>query len=135
MIFARDLSDPLASLAKKLDAATAKNSESKMGSFIVFLNDDEELDQKLKDLADKDHLSKISMATMSNKSGPEAYKIAKDAEVTVMMWVESEVKVNQAFSKGKLDKKAVDFYSRAKARFGFSDEFASRVLAMFSKKR
>jgi Rps23 Pro-64 3,4-dihydroxylase Tpa1-like proline 4-hydroxylase len=34
-----------------------------------------------------------------------------------------------------LDKKAVDFYSRAKARFGFSDEFASRILAMFSKKQ
>jgi hypothetical protein len=25
-----------------------------------------------------------------------------------MMWVDSEVKVNQAFGKGKLDKKAVD---------------------------
>jgi len=34
-----------------------------------------------------------------------------------------------------LDKKAVEFYSRAKSRFGFSDEFASRVLAMFSKKQ
>ena len=54
MIFARDLSDPLASLAKKIDAATAKNMEHKMGSFIVFLNDDEELDKKLKDLADKE---------------------------------------------------------------------------------
>jgi Rps23 Pro-64 3,4-dihydroxylase Tpa1-like proline 4-hydroxylase len=34
-----------------------------------------------------------------------------------------------------LDKKAVDYYSRAKARFGFSDDFASRVLAIFSRKR
>jgi Rps23 Pro-64 3,4-dihydroxylase Tpa1-like proline 4-hydroxylase len=33
-----------------------------------------------------------------------------------------------------LDKKAVEFYSRAKSRFGFSDEFASRMLAMFSRK-
>jgi hypothetical protein len=48
MIFARDLSDPLASLAKKIDAATDKNSECKMGSFIVFLNDDEGIDQKLR---------------------------------------------------------------------------------------
>ena len=31
-----------------------------------------------------------------------------------------------------LDKKAVDFYSRAKARFGFSDEWASRVLGFLS---
>jgi len=34
-----------------------------------------------------------------------------------------------------LDKKAVDFYSRAKARFGFSDDFASRVLEFLSKKK
>ena len=34
-----------------------------------------------------------------------------------------------------LDKKAVDFYSRAKARFGFSDEFASKVLGLLSKKK
>ncbi len=34
-----------------------------------------------------------------------------------------------------LDKKAVDYYSRAKARFGFSDEFASKVLGFLSKKK
>jgi Rps23 Pro-64 3,4-dihydroxylase Tpa1-like proline 4-hydroxylase len=33
-----------------------------------------------------------------------------------------------------LDKIAVDLYSRAKARFGFSDDLASRILGMFSKK-
>jgi hypothetical protein len=34
-----------------------------------------------------------------------------------------------------LDKKAVDLYSRAKARFGFSDKFASKVLGFLSKKK
>jgi len=34
-----------------------------------------------------------------------------------------------------LDKKAVDLYSRAKARFGFSDEIASRVLGFLSRKK
>lgn len=34
-----------------------------------------------------------------------------------------------------LDKKAVDLYSRAKARFGFSDELASRFLSIFSSKK
>jgi Rps23 Pro-64 3,4-dihydroxylase Tpa1-like proline 4-hydroxylase len=33
-----------------------------------------------------------------------------------------------------LDKEAVDLYSRAKARFGFSDEFASKMLGFFSRK-
>ena len=34
-----------------------------------------------------------------------------------------------------LDKKAVDLYSRAKARFRFSDEFASRMLGLLSGKK
>jgi hypothetical protein len=29
----------------------------------------------------------------------------------------------------------VDLYSRAKVRFGFSDEFASKVLGFLSKKK
>ena len=34
-----------------------------------------------------------------------------------------------------LDKKAVDLYSRAKARFGFSDALASRMLGWWSRKK
>ncbi|MGA2413399.1 MAG: 2OG-Fe(II) oxygenase [Candidatus Sulfotelmatobacter sp.] len=34
-----------------------------------------------------------------------------------------------------MDKKAVDLYSRAKARFGFSDEYASKVLGFLSRKK
>ncbi len=34
-----------------------------------------------------------------------------------------------------LDKQAVDLYSRAKARFGFSDELASKILGLLSGKR
>jgi hypothetical protein len=34
-----------------------------------------------------------------------------------------------------LDKKAVDLYSHAKTRFGFSDEFASKILGFLSRKR
>src|SRR5947209_17773639 len=35
MVFARDCSDALASLIKKIDAATEANKEQKMGSFVV----------------------------------------------------------------------------------------------------
>ena len=34
-----------------------------------------------------------------------------------------------------LDKKAVDLYSRAKARFGFSDDLASKILGLLSGKK
>jgi hypothetical protein len=108
MIFARDLSDPLASLVKKIDAATETNSACKMGSFVVFLNDDEGLDQKLKDLAEKEHLEKISLATMSNPAGPNGYKVAKDADVTVVLYAKNECKANYAFKKGEFKESDVD---------------------------
>lgn len=34
-----------------------------------------------------------------------------------------------------LDKEVLDLYSRAKSRFGFSDEFASKILGFLSRKR
>jgi hypothetical protein len=110
MVFARDLSDPLASLAKKLDAATVKNSDSRMGSFIVFLNDDEEIDKKLKDLADKKHLTKIALSVMANKAGPDpkSYKIAKDADVTVVLYNKNKCEASYAFKKGEMTDKDVD---------------------------
>jgi hypothetical protein len=109
MIFAHDLSDPLTSLVKKIDAATENNSACKMGSFVVFINDDKEFEQKLKDLAEKDHLEKISLATMSSVGSlPESYKIDKEADVTVVLYTKNECKANYAFKKGELKDKDVD---------------------------
>ena len=51
MIFARQISDNLTGLVKKIDAATAANSSAKMGSFVVFLNDDEDFPKRAAALA------------------------------------------------------------------------------------
>ena len=46
MIFAREVSDSLTSLVKKLDAATASHKSDKMGSFVVFCTDsDKKMDR------------------------------------------------------------------------------------------
>jgi hypothetical protein len=108
MIFARELSDPLASLVKKIDAATEKNSGCKMGSFVVFLAPEEGFDQKLKDLAEKEHLKKISLATLSTPDGPQGYNIDKEADVTVVLYTKNKCKANYAFKKGELKDKDVD---------------------------
>src|SRR5262249_34936264 len=88
--------------------ATDKNSECKMGSFIVFLNDDEDLEKKLKDMADKEHLSKISLATMPNKAGPESYKLDKHADVTVILYHKTKCEASYAVTKGEMTGKDVD---------------------------
>src|SRR5262249_15118213 len=102
MIFAREVNDGLTSLVKKIDAATAKHSEWKMGSFIVFCNDDEKLEDQLKEFAEKNKIKKTVLA-IDNPAGPEKMKVAKDADVTVVLYVKHTVKANHAFKKGELD--------------------------------
>jgi hypothetical protein len=101
MIFAREINDGLTSLVKKIDEATDKHSDCRMGSFVVFCSDEEGLEKKLKDLADKEKFKHIVL-TIDNPSGPNKYEIAKDAEVTVVLYTQQNVKANYAFKKGEL---------------------------------
>jgi hypothetical protein len=107
VIFAREVTDGLTSLVKKLDEATEKNRDCRMGSFVVFCSDEEGLKKKLEELGDKEKLKRIVL-TIDNPSGPEGYDIAKDADVTVLLYSRQTVKVNRAFKKGDLTNREVD---------------------------
>jgi hypothetical protein len=106
MVFARDVSDNLTSLVKKLDKAAA-DSKGKMGTFVVFCNDDEKLEEKLKDLAKKEELKQCVLSIDTKKAGPYD-NFDKDADVTVMLYVNRKVKVNHTFKKGEMKDKDVD---------------------------
>lgn len=106
MVFAREVSDNLTSLVKKIDEATEKNRGCSMGSFVVFCSDEEGLKKKLEELGDKEHLKK-TVLTIDNPAGPEGYDIAKDADVTVLLYVGQTVKVNRAYKKGELTEREV----------------------------
>ena len=88
-------------LVKKIDAT--KN----LNSFVVYLSDDEKMEDTLKAYADKNEF-KQTVLSIDNVAGPKAYKIAKDAEVTVVYYNSRKVAVNEAFKKGELNAKAVD---------------------------
>ena len=77
-----------------------------MGSFVVMLSDEDKLETKLKDFAEKQKLSKIAL-TIDTPTGPPSYHIAKDADITVLLYVDKTVKINRAFKKGELDNKAI----------------------------
>jgi hypothetical protein len=108
MIFAREISDNLTSLVKKIDAATSKNSKCSMGSFVVFLNDEEGFAKKLTELAKKEGLKDCVLTVESNKAGPRGYDISKDADVTVVLYNNRTVKTNYAFRRGELNSQAVE---------------------------
>jgi len=106
MIFAREVSDNLTSLVKKLDKAAADTKG--MGTpFVVFCSDDENLEAKLKELAKKEKLTKVVLTIDPKKAGPYD-NFDKDADVAVMLYVSRKVKVNHTFKKGELKDKDVD---------------------------
>lgn len=106
VIFAREVSDSLTSLVKAIDKLTSEHQTDKLGSFVVFCNDDEELSDRLKKLADKADIQKCIL-TIDKPDGPPGYKIAKEADVTVIYYRKRKVLLNRAFEKGKLDEPSI----------------------------
>jgi len=108
-IITRKLTDDLASLVKQVDEKVGANKDKKMAAFVVVLTEDPDaVEPKLVALAKDSKIEKTPLTLIEGVTGPPDYKLSKDAEVTVMMWVDGVVKVNHAFAKGKLDKKAVE---------------------------
>lgn len=108
MIFAREISDNLTSLVKKIDDATVKNAKAKMNSFVVVCNGDEKMEDKLKELAKKEGLKKCVLSLVDNNSGPAGYDIHPDADVTVVLYTKRSVKAQYAFKKGEFKDKDVE---------------------------
>ena len=107
-IFTRSITDDLTSLVKQVDELVAKNEEKKMASFVVMLSNDADGDEaKLKALAEKSGIKHVPLTIFDGVAGPPNYKIAEDAEVTVLLWKGQKTVVNHAFAKGKLDKAGV----------------------------
>jgi hypothetical protein len=101
MVFAREISGPLTSLVKKVNATKG------IESFVVFCNDSEGLEKDLKKLADKENL-KTTILTVGPPAGPEKYKVAKDADVTVVLYTKQTVVSNFAYKKGEFNSAAVE---------------------------
>jgi hypothetical protein len=101
MVFARQTTGPLTSLVKKLDEATTRHKDRKLGTFVVFLSDDAGLAEKLIALAQKEKIEQTILA-VGEAAGPDGYDIAADADVTVVLYTGRTVKANYAFKKGQL---------------------------------
>ena len=114
LVFVRDVPAdklPLMDLLQKLDEAAShyKNAELRVG--VIVLSEDfakegarKELIRKLESMA-KD-LKQIPTA-VDGATGPESYKISRDAYVTVMLYDRHRVVDNFAFAKDKLTEKDV----------------------------
>jgi hypothetical protein len=103
-VFTHKIDDKVTSLVKKVDEEVAKNKDKRMKAFVVLLTDDpDHAEPKLKALAEKNNITNVPLTIFDGTMGPLDYKLSDKADVTVLMWTKSDVKVNHAFAPGKLD--------------------------------
>ena len=123
-IHAREITDELTGLVSQIDELVSPASPpGKPGcthSFVVFLTDDpDELEPKLAKLAEDKKIKNVPLTLFDGEAGHPDYKIAKDAEVTVLMWTNRKIDQNFAFKKGELTADAVkEIVAAAKKHVG-----------------
>ena len=99
-VFARKTSEPLASLVKQLDEKIGENGKLK-GFVVIVPKKGEKPAADLEKLAQDAGIKHVPLTIGESPNGPLDYEIARNADVTVLMWNEQKVKVNRAF-KGEL---------------------------------
>lgn len=118
MVFARTTAcEGTAKLIMKLEEIVAANSKSEMGSFVVFLTDDDKAGDELKKLAEKAKLKNVVLA-VDSPAGPNKYNVSKDADLTVVLYKEHKVVANHSFEKGKITDKDIEMIADEANKLG-----------------
>ncbi len=79
-----------------------------MAGFVVLLTEDpDKAESDLKAFAEKHGIKNIPLTIYEGSAGPENYKIAQGADVTVNLWKGRKSQANHAFAAGKLDKDGI----------------------------
>ena len=109
VVFARSPSDSLGKLLTRLEEAgtgtSAKDSGYKV--WMTQLAERADLDALAK-WAQKQGLKTVPVGAFEDADGPPAYKLHKDADVTVMLFTKQRVVANFAFRAGELTDAKID---------------------------
>lgn len=110
LIFARTPNEPLGKLAAQLDKAVAANKAADVRAWITFLHDDQPaFDPQVVRWTQKYGLKTIPAGVFEDLVGPPSYKLAREADVTLVLFVKRKVVANFAFRAGELtDEAAVE---------------------------
>lgn len=107
MIFAREVTPALRSLVQQLEKLEAAHADGDMGGCIIVCNETPGIPEMLGEMARQDQLKNVILAVTKN-AGPEAYKLAGDAEVTVLLYNHTTVVANHSYRKGELDAQQIE---------------------------
>ncbi len=104
LIFARSLTDPLGKMVAQLDKAVADHKKVELHAWVTFLSDNQlELDPKVVKWSEKFAIRGVPLGIFEDPLGPPSYRLTKDADVTVLMFVKQKVVANFAFRAGELN--------------------------------
>jgi hypothetical protein len=108
-VFAREIDESLTTLIKQIDDRQKTSSDKGLKSFVIFINDDpDSIEPQIEKLSSDQKLSGTPLTLIEGVQGPPEYKITREAAVTVLMWVDGQVKVNRAFGKGRINLAAIN---------------------------
>ena len=114
----------MVSLVKKIDNEVERGDTYGARGYLVVMSDSPSQDQAtLARLHREMRIRELDFAVHDGGSGPERYKIAPEADVTVMMWPSQRegVKFNFAYRAGELDEAEIKKIVKA-VRANYGDE-------------
>jgi len=104
IVFAHNPTDPLGKLVAELDKAVSNHKKTELRAWVTFLSDQQlELDPKLVKWSERFAIRGVPLGIFEDPLGPPSYRLSKDAEVTVLMFVKQKVVANFAFRPGELN--------------------------------
>jgi hypothetical protein len=107
VIFARTLNEPLGKLAAQLDKAVVANKAADVRGWITFLHEDQPaFDPQVVRWTQKHGLKAIPAGVFEDLGGPPSYKLSRDADVTVLLFVKKKVVANFAYRASELNEEA-----------------------------
>jgi hypothetical protein len=108
IVFARNPSDPLGKLVAQIDKAVAENKTANLRAWVTFLSDDQPaLDPKVVKWGQQHAIRQVPLGVFEDAGGPPSYRISRDADVTVMLFVKQKVVVNFAYRAGELGEEQI----------------------------
>ena len=107
LLFARTPNKELGTLAAALDAAVADPKNAPLRGWVTFLGADQpKLDPQVVEWGKTHAIKSLPLGVFEDPDGPPSYRLAKDAEVTVLLFVKQKVVANFAFRAGELTENA-----------------------------
>ena len=107
-IFTRSMDANVTKLVKQIDEVVGENRDSRMAAFVVVLTDDPAAQEaSLKKAATDNSIKHTPLTVYENATGPSKYRLNEEADVTVLMWSDSDVKVSHAFKAAELNSEAI----------------------------